>query len=73
MEKEVSKEELERRRKSMKILKTLMIILDVLTLILLVLQIIIKDVTYWSYLVLIVCNIITFSVRIEPKKKKSSK
>ncbi len=73
MKNEVTKEEIERRRKSMKILKTLMIILDVLALILLVLQIIIKNVSYWSYAILIVCNIITFSVKVDAKSKKSSK
>ena len=53
----------------MKILRTLMIILDVLALTLLIVQIVIKDISYWSYVILVLCNIITFSVRVEPKSK----
>lgn len=72
---EISKEELMRRKKSMRILKTLMIILDVFALLLLLIQIkITKEVTYFSYVVLIICNIITFMVKIDSnKKEKSSK
>lgn len=57
----------------MKILRTLMIILDVLALILLVVQIMIKDITYWSYVILILCNIITFMVKVEPNEKSNKK
>lgn len=67
--KKIDQKEIERRKRSMKILRTLMIILDVLALILLVLQILIKDITYWSYVILILCNIITFMVKVEPNKK----
>ncbi len=71
--KKVDQKEIERRKRSMKILRTLMIILDVLALILLVLQILIKDITYWSYVILILCNIITFMVKVEPNKKSNKK
>ena len=57
----------------MKILRTLMIILDVLALTLLIVQIVIKDISYWSYVILVLCNIITFSVRVEPKSKAGKK
>lgn len=72
---EISKEELMRRKKSMRILKTLMIILDVFAFLLLLIQIkITKEVTYFSYVVLIICNIITFMVKIDSnEKEKSSK
>lgn len=73
-EKEISKEELLRRKKSMKILRTLMIILDIFALILLCVQITItKEITYISYVILILCNIITFSVKIDSDKKSSNK
>lgn len=71
--KKVDQKEIERRKRSMKILRTLMIILDVLALILLALQILIKDITYWSYVILILCNIITFMVKVEPNKKSNKK
>lgn len=73
-EKEISKEELLRRKKSMKILRTLMIILDIFALMLLCVQITItKEITYISYVILILCNIITFSVKIDSDKKSSNK
>lgn len=71
--KKVDDNEIQRRKRSMKILRTLMIILDVLALTLLIVQIVIKDISYWSYVILVLCNIITFSVRIEPKSKAGKK
>ena len=71
--KKVDDNEIQRRKRSMKILRTLMIILDVLALTLLIVQIVIKDVSYWSYVILVLCNIITFSVRVEPKSKAGKK
>lgn len=71
--KKVDDNEIKRRKRSMKILRTLMIILDVLALTLLIVQIVIKDISYWSYVILVLCNIITFSVRVEPKKKTNKK
>jgi len=65
--KNFDEKELERRKRNMKVFKTIMIILDVLALILLVVQILIKDITYWSYVVLIVCNILVFIVKIDEK------
>lgn len=68
---EITKEELMRRKKSMRILKTLMIIIDVFALLLLCVQITItKDITYISYIILIICNIITFMVKIDSTKNK---
>lgn len=69
--KKIDKEELERRKKSMKILRTLMIILDVLALILLIVQILIKDISYWSYVILILCNILVFTIKINTDKKSN--
>lgn len=71
--KKVDDNEIQRRKRSMKILRTLMIILDVLALTLLIVQIVIKDISYWSYVILVLCNIITFSVRVEPKIKAGKK
>lgn len=71
--KKVDDNEIQRRKRSMKILRTLMIILDVLALTLLIVQIVIKDISYWSYVILVLCNIITFSVRVEPKSKAVKK
>lgn len=71
--KKVDDNEIKRRKRSMKILRTLMIILDVLALTLLIVQIVIKDISYWSYVILVLCNIITFSVRVEPKSKAGKK
>ena len=71
--KKVDDNEIQRRKRSMKILRTLMIILDVLALTLLIVQIVIKDISYWSYVILVLCNIITFSVRVEPNSKAGKK
>ena len=71
--KKIDDNEIQRRKRSMKILRTLMIILDVLALTLLIIQIVIKDISYWSYVILVLCNIITFSVRVEPKSKAGKK
>ncbi len=64
-------EELIRRKRNLKTLRTILVILDILSILLLIFQIIIKDVTYCSYIILIVCNIITFSVKIEDKKSSN--
>ena len=75
----VSDEELKRRKKSMRALKTCMIVLDVIAIILLFIQIIItKEITWISYVTLIICNILTFSVKVENSpdiklNKKTSK
>ena len=75
----LSEEELKRRKKSMKALKTCMIVLDVIAIILLFIQIFItKEITWISYVALIICNILTFSVKVENSpdiklNKKTSK
>lgn len=75
----VNDEELKRRKKSMRALKTCMIVLDVIAIILLFIQIIItKEITWISYVTLIICNILTFSVKVENSpdiklNKKTSK
>ena len=75
----VNDEELKRRKKSMKALKTCMIVLDVIAIILLFIQIFItKEITWISYGALIICNILTFSVKVENSpdiklNKKTSK
>lgn len=74
MKKEIPKEEIMRRKRSMRILRTLLIILDIFALMLLCVQITItKEVTYISYVILVICNIITFSVKIDSNEKSSNK
>ncbi len=62
-EQTVDEKELLRRRKTMRILKILLLVLDALALFLLILQITMKSVSYYSYAILIICNIITFMVK----------
>ena len=75
----VSDEALKRRKKSMKAIKTCMVVLDVIAIILLFIQIFItKKITWISYVSLIICNILTFSVKVENSpdiklNKKTSK
>lgn len=74
----VSDEELKRRKKSMKALKTCMVVLDVIAIILLSVQItIFKKITWISHILLILCNVLVFSINIEKSSdlsfKKTSK
>lgn len=74
----VSDEELKRRKRSMKTLKTCMIVLDVIAIILLSVQItIFKKITWISHILLILCNVLVFSINIEKSSdlsfKKTSK
>lgn len=74
----VSDEELKRRKRSMKALKTCMIVLDVIAIILLSVQItIFKKITWISHILLILCNVLVFSINIEKSSdlsfKKTSK
>jgi hypothetical protein len=61
--KEIDNKELERRRKSLKTLKIMMMVLDVVALVILAFQIYLKDVAYYSYVILIICNVITFMAK----------
>lgn len=74
----VSDEELKRRKKSMKTLKTCMVVLDIIAIILLSVQItIFKKITWISHILLILCNVLVFSINIEKSSdlsfKKTSK
>lgn len=74
----VSDEELKRRKRSMKTFKTCMIVLDVIAIILLSVQItIFKKITWISHILLILCNVLVFSINIEKSSdlsfKKTSK
>ena len=57
---EITKEEYEIRKNRLKILKIIMIIINILAAIILCYQIYTKEITYSSYIILILCNIITF-------------
>lgn len=70
----VSDEELKRRKKSMRALKTCMIVLDVIAIILLSVQItIFKEITWVSHILLILCNVLVFSINIEKSSDLSFK
>ena len=63
---EIDKKELERRKKSMKSLRYAMGFVDFFAIILLIVQIkIAKNVSYKSYVILIACNILTFSIKVK--------
>ena len=57
---EITKEEYEIRKNKLKSLRIIMIIIDILAFILLCFQISVNEITYSSYIILILCNIITF-------------
>lgn len=59
--------ELEKRNKNLRALKTAMVVIDVLAIIILIIQIKLNDVAYYSYVILLITNIITFAVK--PKKQ----
>lgn len=56
-------EELKNREKTFKTFRRIMIVIDILALAILIIQIKLKDVAYYSYVLLVFCNIITFVVR----------
>lgn len=58
-----SEEKLNKSKNNLQKLRKVMIIFDIFAVVILILQIIAKDVSYSSFLVLIVCNIITFTVK----------
>ena len=57
------KKKLEESYKRIKVAKKIIIGIDVLALILLIIQIVMKEVSIPSYIVLIVCNILVFLVK----------
>lgn len=64
-----AKKELERRKNSFKILKRILFVIDIIAVILFIIQLIFKDIVYYSYVILVICNILTFV--LSPKEKKS--
>ncbi len=62
-------EQFEISEKNYKYLKAIMIIFDILALVILIIQLKFSEVTYSSYVVLILCNILIFILR--PKKPKN--
>ena len=59
--------ELEQTKKNLKLLRKVMIGFDIFALFVLFFEIIITDVSYSSFIILILCNIITFGVN--PKER----
>lgn len=64
MKKELTNEDkLNKSKNNLKKLRKIMIAFDIMAVVILILQIIAKDISYSSFLVLVVCNIITFTVK----------
>lgn len=76
MEKGIDKEEIERRKRNFKMFRIVMAIIDVLALIILFFQIKLEEVSYYSYVLLIICNILVFfinpNMEIKFKNKKDN-
>ena len=66
--------ELERIKKTLKTFKIAIILIDILALAILFIQIKMKDVAYYSYILLIICNLVVFLIKptliINNKDKK---
>lgn len=72
MKKEVNNEkELERVKKTFKSFRIIMVLLDFLAMSILIIQIKMNDVAYYSYALLVICNLIVFLA--EPLLIKSKK
>ena len=67
--KKVDENELLRVNNNLKLLSRILIFIDVIAIILLIVQIKFDMVSYNSYIVLVLCNIITFVARIKSSKK----
>lgn len=65
--------ELERRKKTFRMFRIIMGVIDIIALIILVIQIKLKDVAYYSYILLVICNIITFTLKPDMKIGKDNK
>ena len=59
----ITDEKLNKSKENLKKLRKIMIAFDIVAIIILILQIIAKDISYSSFIVLIICNIITFTVK----------
>lgn len=66
-----NEKELLRINNNLKLLSRLLVFIDVIAIILLIVQIKFKIVSYNSYIILVLCNIITFVARIKSSKKNS--
>ncbi len=67
--KKVDENELLRVNNNLKLLSRILIFIDVIAIVLLMVQIKFNMVSYNSYIVLVLCNIITFVARIKSSKK----
>lgn len=64
MKKEVIDEkELERVEKTFRSFKVVMLLIDIFAIALLIIQIKMKDIPYYSYILLIICNLIVFLIK----------
>lgn len=73
MKEKVNEEELIRIKKTFKSFKISMVILDILAVIILIIQIKMKDVAYYSYILLIACNLTVFLINPEKIYNKNNK
>ena len=67
--KKVDENELLRVNNNLKLLSRILIFIDVIAIVLLMVQIKFNMVSYNPYIVLVLCNIITFVARIKSSKK----
>ena len=67
--KKVDENELLRVNNNLKLLSRILIFIDVIAIVLLIVQIKFDMVSYNSYIVLVLCNIMTFVARIKSSKK----
>lgn len=58
-----NEKELERIKRNFKVYKLTMILIDIIALIILFIQINMKDVAYYSYIILIICNLLIFLIK----------
>ena len=64
MKKEVIDEkELERVEKTFRSFKVVMLLIDIFAIALLIIQIKMKDIPYYSYILLIICNLVVFLIK----------
>ena len=66
-----NEKELLRINNNLKLLSRLLVFIDVIAIVLLIVQIKFKMISYSSYIILALCNVITFIVRIKSSKKSS--
>lgn len=68
-----NEKELERIKKNFRTYKLIMILIDIIALIILFIQINMKDIAYYSYILVIICNLLIFLIKPNMCIKDSKK